>query len=111
IGLFTQEGASPAAVAAFCLDRGLDRYEAWVGENLGAADERISSMPLPDLIGRRFADLNYLILLGNDSSVSMDHARASLPRTSGIADDRFHQPHSGPVLLTHADVRAVTLAR
>jgi precorrin-6Y C5,15-methyltransferase (decarboxylating) len=107
IGLFTQDGGSPSAVAAYFLDRGPAGYRAIVGENLGAADERLTEAPLPDLIGRSFDDLNFLILLRGPSETL-----APLPR--GLAcppDAQFAQPEGGPVLLTHLDVRSAVLAR
>jgi precorrin-6B C5,15-methyltransferase / cobalt-precorrin-6B C5,C15-methyltransferase len=111
IGLFTQDGGSPSAVAAFFLEHGLDDYRAIVGENLGAADERLTEAPLPDLLDRPFEDLNFLILLREPAAADDDTAR---PLTRGIAcppDALFARPEGGPVLLTHADVRAVVLAR
>jgi precorrin-6Y C5,15-methyltransferase (decarboxylating) len=42
IGLFTQDGSSPSAIARFLVDRGLDDYDAWVGERLGTTEERFS---------------------------------------------------------------------
>ena len=107
IGLFTQDGASPSAVARFFEERGLDDYDAWVGERLGTADETVTFARLPDLIGRAFDALNFLILRRNPE----DFPVVLEGRFAGIADAYFAQPTTGPVLLTHADVRAVTLAR
>jgi len=45
IGLFTQDGDSPAAVARFFLQFELNDYDAFVGENLGAENERVSHWP------------------------------------------------------------------
>ena len=104
IGLFTRDGASPAEVAAFFADRGLDDYDAWVGEDLGSAAERVTACRLPALVGRAFAPLNVLILV-RDALPPPAHPAA------GIPDHLFSGPQEGPHLLTHADVRAVTLAR
>ena len=64
IGLFTQDGDSPAAVARFFLERGLaSSYVAFVGENLGAADEHVTRWRyLAELVAMRFAPLNFLVL-------------------------------------------------
>ncbi|HEV3121297.1 MAG TPA: precorrin-6Y C5,15-methyltransferase (decarboxylating) subunit CbiT, partial [Isosphaeraceae bacterium] len=84
-------------------------YEAWVAERLGTADERVVALPLAELVGQRFDDLNVLILrrCATDPECTTAH-ECNLP---GIPDDQFAQPASGPVLLTHADVRAVALSR
>jgi len=102
IGLFTQDGASPSAVAQFFLERGLSDYTAWVCENLGTSDEVVTQRPLQELPGCRFGDLNFLILMRDQSSK---------PRVAIPSDRRFAVPESGPVLLTHHDVRAIALSR
>jgi precorrin-6B C5,15-methyltransferase / cobalt-precorrin-6B C5,C15-methyltransferase len=107
IGLFTQDGASPAAVAEFFVERGLDDYDAWVAESLGTPSERVTALPITELVDRRFGDLNVLILRRRNVIL----APLTSVHVPGIPDDQFAQPTTGPVLLTHADVRAMTLAR
>ena len=103
LGLFTQGGEGPSQVAAFLADRGLDDYRATVGEDLGTGLERVTACPVRDLIGRIFSALNVLIL----------ERDGTLPdeRPPGLPDGQFAGPDVGPRLLTHADVRAVTLSR
>lgn len=109
IGLFTQDGNSPAEVAEFFLARGLADYEAWVGESLGRSSEKMTRLAISELPGRRFGDLNVLILVRRSTK---ELPRASIRhQVPGIPDKAFAQPESGPVLLTQADVRAVTLSR
>ena len=113
IGLFTQDGDSPAAVAAFFAGYGLESdYEAIVGENLGAADERLTRWKeLKLLTGQRFEPLNYLILQRTRHAVRAEEVRRNRARAPGIPDDAFEQPLTGPVLLTHQEVRSVVLAK
>jgi precorrin-6Y C5,15-methyltransferase (decarboxylating) len=112
IGLFTRDGRSPAEVAAFFLAHGLADYRATVAERLGAADERVVTAPISALAGAAFADLNVLILLRDPPPVGFaPRPSAPDPPPPGLPDSAFAQPESGPVLLTHADIRAVTLAR
>ncbi len=103
IGLFTQDGTSPSQVAAFLVDRGLGDYRAWVAEDLGTETERSTSCGVAELIGRQFAPRNVLIL-ERPGGVPLD-------RPPGIADEEFSAPQDGPRLLTHAEIRAVTLSR
>lgn len=105
IGLLTSDGDDPARIAEFFLARGLNGYLAWVGEDLGGPGERVTRLPIRELAGARFGDLNVVILLRTDAPPD------GTPPVVGIPDERFATPDSGPVLLTHADVRAVTLAR
>jgi precorrin-6Y C5,15-methyltransferase (decarboxylating) len=109
IGLFTQDGTSPSAVAHFLIDRDLHDYEAIVGENLGANDERVSRFPLPDLAGRTFGPLNILILLREPGSARGPDLAGE--RAGCIPDALFAQPEKPPILLTHADVRAIVVGR
>ena len=113
IGLFTHDGGSPAVVAQFFLDRGLDNYEAFVGEKLGAADERISNWPnLHDLATQRFESLNYLILLRKGrvapTYAEIERNRALAP---GVPDEAFFRPEAAAEVMTRQEVRAVVLAK
>ena len=105
VGLLTRDGDSPSEVSAFYADRDAAyAYRASVCENLGAGDERITVAPLAELAGRRFADLNVLVLERTEPA-------RPLGRTPGLPDGLFEGPAEGPNLLTHADVRVVTLSR
>jgi precorrin-6Y C5,15-methyltransferase (decarboxylating) len=112
IGLFTSDRNGPAAVARFFLGHGLDGYEATVGENLGAADERVSRWPdLRALAEQRFAPLNYLILGLQRlpvASADVDRNRALVP---GVPDEVFARPEGGPEVMTRQEVRSVVLGK
>ena len=112
IGLFTHTGDSPAAVARFFLERGLDAYAATVGENLGAPDERVTHWPdLEALARQRFGPLNYLVLRRTGSAVlhtEVERLRALVP---GVPDEAFARPEEGREVMTRQEVRAVVLAR
>jgi precorrin-6B C5,15-methyltransferase / cobalt-precorrin-6B C5,C15-methyltransferase len=109
IGLFTQDGSSPSAVAKFFVDRGLDDYTAWVGERLGTATERVERGPILDLPKKTFDHLNFLILERSGRREAVFDWVESRPFV--IPDHLHAQPDAGPVLLTHADVRSITLSR
>jgi precorrin-6Y C5,15-methyltransferase (decarboxylating) len=111
LGLFTHNGDSPSEVAKFFAECELPDYDAWVCEQLGTRRERIIGLPLHSLVGRRFDDLNVLILRRHACGARAASAGASYSGPPGIPDAHFARPVSGPVLLTHSDVRAVALAR
>jgi precorrin-6Y C5,15-methyltransferase (decarboxylating) len=112
IGLFTQDDDGPAVVARFFLERGLEGYEAVVGENLGGAGERISRWPtLASLAGQRFDALNYLILRRTAypaPPAELEYLRSLVP---GIPDEAFARPEAGAEVMTRQEVRAVVLAK
>jgi len=110
VGLFTQDGDSPAAVARFFLARGLYDYEAVVGENLGATGERLTRWSdLRQLAEHRFAPLNYLILIRNFGPPGWSgRYRALVP---GVPDSAFVRPETGPEVMTRQEVRSVLVGR
>src|SRR5204862_3696226 len=62
VGLFTTETAPPRAVAQALLDRRIDYFTAYVCENLGSPDERVTHEELAEIAKQEFAPLNVLIL-------------------------------------------------
>lgn len=111
IGLFTQDGDSPAAVAEFFHRHALaDRYEALVAENLGAADERLTRCEsLFEVRERHFAPLNYLILRRAFSPCSEDirRLRSQVP---GVPDAEFSEAGE-QTNFTRQEVRSVLLGK
>jgi precorrin-6Y C5,15-methyltransferase (decarboxylating) len=110
IGLFTHDGDSPAAVARFFLERSAPSYEATVGEDLGAVDERVSHWAsLQELAGQRFRPLNYLIL--HRTGYPVPHVARHRALVPGIPDEAFARPETAPEVMTRQEVRAVVLAK
>jgi precorrin-6Y C5,15-methyltransferase (decarboxylating) len=112
IGLFTQDGSSPAAVARFFERFELaDHYQAWLGENLGAADERIThTNTLADFRQQKFSALNYLIL--HRTRFSAEPAKIQVHRAlvPGVPDDAFDHAASD-ANFTRQEVRGVLLTK
>jgi precorrin-6Y C5,15-methyltransferase (decarboxylating) len=112
IGLFTEDGDSPAAVARFFLQRGLADYEAIVGENLGAAPEQVSRFAnLADLADRHFAPLNYLLLRSTRDPAALALVERKRSLAPGIPDEAFTRPTDGPEMMTRQEVRSVLLGK
>jgi precorrin-6Y C5,15-methyltransferase (decarboxylating) len=112
IGLFSQDGDSPAAVARFFLAHGLADYEAVVGENLGAAAERVTRWPhLTELAGQSFAPLNYLILRRQGTADFFDQLSRRRALVPSIPDEAFERSENGPEVMTRQEVRSVLLGK
>jgi precorrin-6Y C5,15-methyltransferase (decarboxylating) len=110
IGLFTQDGDSPSMVAHFFLERGLRDYEGIVGENLGAAEEKVTRWKdLEQLAAQRFAPLNYLILQRCAHLGIEEKRRRSL--VPGVPDEEFLRPSEGQEVMTRQEVRSVVLCK
>jgi precorrin-6Y C5,15-methyltransferase (decarboxylating) len=110
VGLFTTESAHPARIARELLARGIDYFTAWVCENLGGKDERITRGELTDVREMKFDPLNILILKRKPNRPDRQRAAGRL-RRFGNPDDVFAQTRPKTGLITQAEVRAVALAQ
>ncbi len=107
-GLFTSEQWPPAAVARALLDEGIDHFQAYVCENLGSPDERVTQGSLADIARDSFGPLNVMILVRRSPAV--DAAAGAGTRLFGNPDECFLQSRPKRGLLTPAEVRALALA-
>jgi precorrin-6Y C5,15-methyltransferase (decarboxylating) len=110
VGLFTSEAEGPPEVARQLLARGLDYFRAYVCENLGGPDERVTQGDLSDIQDMEFAPLNVVILKRKPGRPDRSAAPARL-RRFGNPDDVFAQSRPKSGLITQAEVRAVALAQ
>ena len=107
-GLFTSEQWPPAAVARALLDEGIDYFQAYVCENLGSPDERVTQGSLADIAKESFGPLNVMILVRK--SRAADAPGEAGHRVFGNPDESFLQSRPKRGLLTPAEVRALALA-
>ena len=109
IGLFTTEANPPSKVAQSLLDRGIDYFSAYICENLGSPDERVTKSDLSDLTGQEFAPRNVMILVRRPDAP--DRPREWIgQRLFGNPDATFLQSKPKHGLLTPAEVRAMALS-
>lgn len=100
--ILSNDGSSPAAVAALLRERGFGASRLSVLEHLGGESERRIDGLAAEWSLTESAALNVLAV----ECVAGDEARR-LPLTSGLLDEAYR--HDGQ--LTKRDVRAITLAR
>jgi len=100
--VLSNDGGSPAAIAALLRERGFGPSRLQVFEHLGGAAERRLTGSADDWAHAEAAALN---LVAIECQATADAPRLS--RTPGLPDDAFR--HDGQ--LTKRDVRAITLAR
>jgi precorrin-6B C5,15-methyltransferase / cobalt-precorrin-6B C5,C15-methyltransferase len=110
VGLFTSEQEGPAEVARQLLARGLDYFRAYVCENLGGPDERVTQGELEDVVAMEFAPLNVMILRHKPDRPDRPSAPDAFLRF-GNPDDAFAQSRPKSGLITQAEVRALALAQ
>ena len=110
VGLFTSEQHPPSAVAAALLDRRIDYFSAYVCENLGSPDERVTQGELAEIAADDFAPLNVMILI-RKPNVPDRPSESIGRRLFGNPDEAFLQSKPKQGLLTPAEVRAMALAQ
>ncbi len=110
VGLFPGPDEGPAVIARQLLARGLDYFRAYVCENLGAPDERVTQAELAEIADMEFAPLNVMILKRKPGRPDQPRAPGLL-RRFGNPDDVFAQSRPKSGLITQAEVRAVALAQ
>jgi precorrin-6Y C5,15-methyltransferase (decarboxylating) len=110
VGLFTSDQVGPAEVAKALLTRKIDYFTAYVCENLGARDERVTRGTLAEIAAQDFDALNVMILV-RDANVPDRPLEAVGRRLFGNPDEAFLQSKPGLGLLTPAEVRAMALAQ
>ncbi len=110
VGLFPSEDENPPRVARALLDRGLDYFRAYVCENLGAPDERVTQGELADIAEMEFAPLNVMILKRKPGRPDQRRSPSRF-RRFGNPDDVFAQSRPKSGLITQAEVRAIALAQ
>jgi precorrin-6Y C5,15-methyltransferase (decarboxylating) len=110
VGLFPSEEEGPAVIARQLLARGLDYFRAFVCENLGAPDERVTQGELTDLVDMDFSPLSVMILKRKPDRPDQQRAAGRF-RRFGNPDDVFAQSRPKSGLITQAEVRAIALAQ
>lgn len=110
VGLFTDDRMTPAAIAEALLASRIDYFTAYVCENLGSPDERVTQCDLAELVGQQFAPLNVLILIRKPHMPDRPAQRRGR-RLFGNPDEWFLQSLPKRGLLTPAEVRSIALAQ
>lgn len=110
VGLFSSDEHPPNRLARALLERGIDYFRAYVCENLGSPDERVTQAELDELTGMEFDPLNVLILVRKPNRPDQA-SRAARHRLFGNADDAFAQTLPKRGLITQAEVRSIALAQ
>jgi precorrin-6Y C5,15-methyltransferase (decarboxylating) len=110
VGMFTSTSDNPSSIARQLLVRGLDYFRAFVCENLGGPDERVTQGELAEIQEMEFAPLNVMILKRKPGRPDQPRVTARF-RRFGNPDDVFAQSRPKSGLITQAEVRAIALAQ
>jgi precorrin-6Y C5,15-methyltransferase (decarboxylating) len=114
IGVFTSNGDEPSEIAKLLIDNGLTDFNAFICEDLGMETEKVSEMPIAEVVGKSFAALNVMVLIRQGSGVrgqgsgETSYVSRLTSHVFGLPDSEF--AHSKG-LITKEEVRAVSLAK
>ena len=102
IGVLTDKEHTPAAIAQRMLDYGYQDYTMCVGEHLGNPQkEKVTTLPLTDVVNQSFEQPNCLILYTLHTKTST--------KTFGIPDAAFTLLDGREKMITKMPVRLLTL--
>jgi precorrin-6Y C5,15-methyltransferase (decarboxylating) len=109
VGLFSSETCPPATIARTLLDAKIDYFTAYVCENLGSPDERVTHGELSEIAEHEFGPLNVVILV-RKPGVPDRPVESIGRRLFGNPDNAFLQSKPKRGLLTPAEIRSMVLA-
>lgn len=110
VGLFTTPETGPSDIARVLLDKQIDYFDAYVCENLGARNERVTRGSLSEIAEQSFEPLNVMILVRQRRLP--DRPREAVGRRLfGNPDETFFQSQPKHGLITAAEVRSMALAQ
>lgn len=109
VGVFTTDDASPAALAKKLLDEQIDYFTAYVCENLGSRNERVTQGDLTEIAAMEFSPLNVVILVRKPNVPDRPLLSAG-KRLFGNPDTAFLQSRPKHGLLTPSEIRSIALA-
>ncbi|HUY33802.1 MAG TPA: precorrin-6y C5,15-methyltransferase (decarboxylating) subunit CbiE [Pirellulales bacterium] len=107
VGIFTDDENTPSRIARELLKAGVGGFRAYVCENLGGGDERLSVCNLEDLVDRSFGSLNVLVLVKRADAPLL----ARRDWTFGIPEEAFYQRQPLKGLITKTEVRVLSLVK
>jgi precorrin-6B C5,15-methyltransferase / cobalt-precorrin-6B C5,C15-methyltransferase len=109
VGVFTDSENTPSALAAALLEARIDYFTAYVCENLGSPDERVTSGTLKEVSDQVFDSLNVMILVRHVSAPDRPTEMIG-KRLFGNPDEMFLQTKPKRGLLTSSEIRCLALA-
>lgn len=110
VGLFTSQKENPAVIAKELLVRGIDYFRAYVCENLGGPDERVTQGELAEIAALEFDSLNVMILQRKPGRPDQQRTTQQFRRFAN-PDDVFAQSRPKSGLITQSETRAIALAQ
>src|SRR3990172_826252 len=114
VGIFTDPDNTPAKIAKALLNKDIDNYKAYVCEDLGTEQERVTAGSLKQIIKKRFSPLNVMVLIrSQESGVRSQRERLRTPNSElrtlfGIPDSSFSHSNG---MITKEEIRVIAISK
>ena len=114
VGIFTDPENTPARIAKALLNKDIDNYKAYVCEDLGTEQERVTAGSLKRIIKKRFSPLNVMILIrSQESGVRGQREKLRTPNPElrtlfGIPDSAFSHSKG---MITKEEIRVIAISK
>lgn len=109
MGVFTSDDVPPQRLAEELLSKGITYFTAYICENLGSPDERVTRSNITDVVNQSFSPLNVMVLL-RQSGAPDRPTGSNERRLFGNPDEVFRQSKPKRGLVTPAEIRSIALA-
>ncbi len=109
VGVFTSDEIPPQRLAEELIAKGVTYFTAYVCENLGSPDERVTRATIAQLLHQKFSPLNVVILVRHPGAPDQQLISNHL-RMFGNPDELFRQSKPKRGLLTPSEVRSIALS-
>src|SRR4030067_2203277 len=114
VGIFTDPDNTPARIANALLNKDIDNYKAYVCEDLGTEQERVTAGSLKQIIKKRFSPLNVMILIrSQEAGVRRQREGLRTPNSElrtlfGIPDSSFSHSNG---MITKEEIRVIAISK
>jgi len=114
VGIFTDPDNTPARIAKALLNKDIDNYKAYVCEDLGTEQERVTAGSLKRIIKKRLSPLNVMILIrSQESGVRGQREKLRTPNPElrtlfGIPDSAFSHSKG---MITKEEIRVIAISK
>src|SRR3989304_6879242 len=114
VGIFTDPENTPSKIAKALIERGIKDYHAYVCEDLGTDNEKVTEGTLAQIVRKRFSPLNVMILIRSQESgvrsqeKKLRTSNPRLPTFFGIPNSEFSHSKG---MITKEEIRVISLSK
>ena len=114
VGIFTDSDNTPSKIAKAMIDKGIKNYRAYVCEDLGTDNEKVTEGTLAQIVRKRFSPLNVMILIRSQESgvrsqeKKLRTSNPQLPTFFGIPNSEFSHSKG---MITKEEIRVISLSK